>query len=387
MKYLNVISMKEIKNEIDNFLKLKEIYIDTKEAFGLKSVCDIYAEINVPNFNKSSVDGYAIVHLDSAGASETSPVMLKQIESYKIGVNNLAQINSGVCQYVVTGGMLPKNCSGVVKVEDCEIFGENILIKTQLSKNEGVILIGEDVSKSDLVLSKGTIFSNRDIALLLSLGIKNVKVQKPLSCVVISSGDELVDHLDELTIGKIYDVNTFLIANEVAKYGVNVIDKVVLKDDYDLYLNTLKSYDVDLYITSGGSSKGNEDYTANVFDSLTSNVICHGINTKPGKPTILATKEDKMYLGLPGNPVSAFIVLHQLFSSKKSVSLAISENVNSDHGKSTVMLVKVENNVAIPIYFRSSYLNCLADADGYFVISENLEGVNQGELVEVLLFE
>lgn len=387
MKYLDVAKVNDIRDKLQQFLEKEVIEVDTENALGLKAAENIYSIDNVPSFNKSSLDGYAINYKESTNASETSPTMLTKIPSYKIGEANLGKLSNGKCQYVVTGAMIPDGCSGVVKIEDCEQFGNNILIKSSISKNSGIVLAGEEFKKETLAKTKNSYFTSRDISFLISLGIKKVKVYKPLNCIVISNGNELMHYSEDLTLGKIYDVNTHLITNELKRMGHNVIESIVLKDDYDLYLKTLKSYDVDLYVTSGGSSKGNEDFTADVFEAITNNVICHGISTKPGKPTIVAKKDGKLYLGLPGNPVSAFLVLHQLISKSKKITLPVSENINSDHGKSTSILVKIANGTAVPIYYKSGYLNSLAEADGYFVIDENLEGIEKGENVEVRIFE
>ncbi len=387
MKYLDVVKILDVANELQQFIKKDVIEVATAEALGLLAASDIYSASDVPSFNKSTLDGYAINYKDSTSASESTPTILKKVESYKIGEVNPIKLEAGQCQYVVTGAMIPEGCSGVVKVEDVEEFGDSVLIKSAISKHTGVVICGEEFSNGALAKSKDTYFTSRDISFLISLGVKTVEVYKPLNCVVISSGNELVDYSEDLTPGKIYDVNSHLITSTLINMGHNVVDVVTIKDDFDLYLNTLKSYDVDLYVTSGGSSKGNEDYTVDVFETLTNNVICHGINTKPGKPTIVAKTENKLYLGLPGNPVSAFLVLHQLICNSKKIVLQVSENVNSDHGKSTAVLVKIESGVAVPIYYKSGYLNSLSDADGYFVISENLEGVEKGMEVEVNVFE
>ncbi len=387
MKYLEVAKMAEIRAHLQDFIKKTVVEINVVDAVGLQLAKDVYSVCDVPSFNKSTLDGYAINYQESTSATETTPTILKSVLSYKIGEVNKTKLALGECQYVVTGAMIPANCSGVVKVEDCETFGSNVLIKSAISKNTGVVLAGEEFSANTLAKSQGEYLTSRDISLLVSLGIKTVSVYKPLTCVVISNGNELTHYSKELTIGKVYDVNTHLITAELKRMGHHVVDTITLEDDFNLYLETLKSYDVDLYVTSGGSSKGNEDYTAAVFETLTQNVLCHGINTKPGKPTIVAKHGEKLYLGLPGNPVSAFLVLHQLISTSKKVLLPVSENVNSDHGKTTSVLVKLADNLAVPIYYKSGYLNSLAMADGYFVIAENLEGIEKGMEVEVMLFE
>ncbi len=392
MRFLDVINVSDITEIIKDYLTTQAVEkIDTTKAVGRRLQCDVFSQIAVPAFAKSCVDGYAIIFEDSIGASETTPVMLETITSYKIGEVNHGSLKRGYCQYIVTGAMIPSGCSAVVKVEDCELFGSNVLVKKTLSENENIIGIGEDFSKSKLALPKNTILTNRDIAFLLSLGISEVEVTKTLRAVVISTGNELVKYNQQLTPAKIYDTNTFLLASELQRCGIEVVDTLLLKDDYELFVNSLEKYDVDLYLTSGGSSKGNEDYTKAVFEKLTNNVICHGINLKPGKPTVVAKKAGKLYLGLPGNPLSAYLVLRTIISeslrpSKKSF-FKLSENVHSDEGKSTIVFVKISGNKAQPLYYKSSYLNVLASADGYFIIDENVEGIDKDCDIEVNYFE
>lgn len=392
MRYLDVLNLEEAQKEIDTYLSQRTIIeVDIKDSIGAQLVEDIYSNIDVPSFNKSSVDGYAIDYKDSTSASENSPVILKTIDKYRIGEENLGKITSGLSQYVVTGGMIPSGCSAVVKIEDVELFGENILVKKSLSNNQNIIAIGEDFSKGKLVFEKNRILTIRDISLLASLGISKVSVYKPITAVVISTGNELLKYDQALEPAKIFDVNSLLITKSLARCNINVVDTVCIHDDYDTILNKLLEYDVDLYITSGGSSKGDEDYTAKIFEELTKNVICHGINIKPGKPTVIAKTDSKLYLGLPGNPVSAFIVLNNILLNKlsnlRTCQLVLSENINSDHGKTTTVFVSKNGTKCSPLYYKSSYLNILADADGYFLIPPNIEGVHSGDIVEVILYE
>ncbi len=387
MRYLETLSIETVQAEFESFAKKKTIQINTEDAIGLKLAEDLYSTTDTPNFYKSTVDGYAIHYTDSTGASETAPTILTKIPSYSIGEENKGELNRGECQYVVTGAMIPNHCSGVVKVEDCEEFGNRVFIKTPIGKLSNIIIPGEECKRGDSLLLKDSKLTGRDIALLLSLGIQELSVYKPLTCVVISTGNELVHYTKERSLGQIYDVNTSLISQELENMGHTVIDTLVIPDDYELYKKTLQNYDVDLYVTSGGSSKGKEDFTVDVFEELTHNVICHGVHIKPGKPTILARSDNALYLGLPGNPVSAFMVLHQLLhTAPKTIQLPISENVHSDYGKATLVLVRIQGAYVEPIYYRSSYLNSLALADGYFVIGERVEGVYKDNRVEVITF-
>lgn len=257
--------------------------------------------------------------------------------------------------------------------------------------------IAQDVIQGSLLLKKGVRLDERKLALLMSAGITCVEVYDAMRCVIVSSGNELIDYKATIQCGQVRDVNTILIREALEKLGIDVVASYLINDNIDVYEECLLSHEADIYITSGGSSKGSEDYTYDVFEKICGSVVCHGLAIKPGKPTLFACSEKALYLGLPGNPVSAYMVLLltlvSLIQDSKNikrdvVDARVCHNINASAGKATVILVSLDTKddtvIAKPIYYQSSHLKSLADAEGYFVIDGSCEGVNEMDWVKVI---
>ncbi|MDL2211929.1 molybdopterin molybdotransferase MoeA [Erysipelotrichaceae bacterium OttesenSCG-928-M19] len=403
MKLLKVLSVSELKEHLIDYLRSKQSIIELDLINSLDYVLaeDVYALEDIPNFYKSTVDGYALKAKDTQLASESIPSILKCRESVKIGSINTIELGERECSYINTGAMLPYNSNAVLMIEDSDYVEatNEVLVFKSLAENENVSIPGVDITQDMLLFKQYQLIDSRVLATLASQGIKKVKVFKKMSCAIISSGNELVPYQSEIMQAQVRDINTILLDKTLIKYGFEIKQTKLIKDDFDLYYQSLKEIDVDIYLTSGGSSQGNEDYTYDVFDKLTSNVFCHGLAIKPGKPTVVARNDNKLYLGLPGNPVSAYLVLRQtlieayleLYHIKKTIILAhLAHNTNSSPGKDSLILVKFvfEDNkvIAKPLYYRSSNVYVLAQADGYFVITSNSEGKNKDDIVEVIVF-
>ena len=403
MKLFNVISVAEVNQKIVDFLKenLKVIEIDLKDSIGNILAQDVYAKEETPQFYKSTVDGYAVIIQDTLGASESLPSVLKYQGSIEIGENNTYELSSGNCLYLNTGSMLPSGANGVVMIEQTERIeatGE-VLVYQTLANHENVSIPGTDIAKDQLLFEKGQLIDERMQAVLASQGINKISVYQKLDAIIISSGNELVSYDSQIAMGQIRDINVFLIKGLLEKYGITIKDTFLIKDDFETYSDILKNNEANLYITSGGSSQGSEDYTYDVFHQLTNNVLCHGLAIKPGKPTIVAARDNRLYLGLPGNPVSAYLVLKKTLiasyltttkQNQSTIKAQLAHNMAGAPGKDSIILVKIEEipNILIakPIFYRSSNVLALSEADGYFVIREGLEGVDEGEEVEVVLF-
>jgi len=296
---------------------------------------------------------------------------------------------------------LPDGANGVVMIEQTETIAatNEVLVFKALANHENVSIPGTDIAKQQLLFAKDQLIDERVQAVLASQGINKVKGYQRLEAIVVSSGNELVNYDSQIAMGQIRDINVFLIKGLLEKHGIVVKETFLIKDDVATYTDLLKNYKANLYITSGGSSQGKEDYTYDVFHELTNNVICHGLAVKPGKPTIVATSDNRLFLGLPGNPVSAYLVLKKtliasyLATTKQkhnTIKAQLEHNMAGAPGKDNIILVKVEEldniNIAKPVFYRSSSVLALSDADGYFVIKAGLDGVDEGGEVEVVLF-
>ncbi len=408
MKLLNVLKVEEVKEKLttnfENLLKVKDIEVTNGLNYYLAE--DIYSQCDVPEFNKSRVDGYAVLFNDCKLAYESSPVVLNSVGELNIGDENKVKLDSGECMYIPTGAMLPENTEAVVMIENVDKLGDNLItVHKSVIKNENITFKGDDIRKNTLMFKKGTKIDERIIGTLCSQGILNIKVYEKLKVFILSSGDELIEHNEkEIIIGQTREINSIFIKNALHNDNFEVVGTKLIKDNKNLYKDTIlsiiKDSSIDLVITSGGSSKGDKDFTIDVFEEITKNVFCYGIAIKPGKPTILAENNNKLFIGLPGHPVSSYmvlkhIILHSFYNSisyknNKKLIGKLKYNVPNSIGREMLCLCKLtkEDNEYIvePIFYNSSNIGILASAHGYFTIKETREGFNAEESVEVNLF-
>lgn len=279
----------------------------------------VTAKENVPGFDRSTVDGYAVRARDTYGSSESMPGFLNVIGEVKMGEASAYQVGLGEAVYVPTGGMLPAGSDSVIMIEHCEDIDGLLNVYKQIAPNENVIRTGEDIRSGEVLLNEGTMLRPQELGALASLGVSEVTVFRKLKAGYLSSGDEIVPYQTEnLLVGQIRDINYLTIAGLAAEWDIEVIYGGIVKDDFQEFQQRAKElYDqVDCLILSGGSSVGAKDYTIEVIDSLgTPGVFVHGISIKPGKPTILAMANGKPVIGLPGHPASAMIIF-KLFGEK-----------------------------------------------------------------------
>ena len=366
---------------------------------------DVYANIDVPHFRRSTVDGFAVVAKDTFGASESMPVFLQIIGEVKMGHEVVREVVSDKAIYVPTGGMIPDGADAVVMVEYIERFDDNnmALYKSVVPK-ENIIGIGDDIQKGEKVLSRGGALRSQDLGVLSSIGIDKVKVFKMPKIAIISTGDEIVDSKEIANLGQIRDINTYTLSAMAESIGCIVNQRDVVRDDFNKLKDVLiKSIDNnDIVVISGGSSVGTKDMTSKVIEDLEdSNVFVHGVSIKPGKPTILGRVKGKPLFGLPGQPVSAMIVFKvfvEYFINKvmgreevnSFIEAVSSVNIHSDQGKETYQMVSLEKNLeeytAHPVYGKSGMITLMSRAKGYIKVPANKEGVKAGEKVKVYLF-
>ncbi|AFS79895.1 molybdenum cofactor biosynthesis protein MoeA [Gottschalkia acidurici 9a] len=406
MDFFNVVSVEEARKLLlENInLELESEYVDILSSADRILCDDIISEENVPGFDRSTVDGYAIKSSDSHGASESLPSFLSLNGEIRMGKEAVTEIHPGEAIYVPTGGMLPKGADGVIMIEHVEKMDEeNILIYKPISFGENVIFKDDDIKIGQVALEKGKKITPQDIGVLASLGIFKVKVYKKLKFYIISTGDEIIDLDEEMKIGKIRDINSYVLYSMIQKIGGEVVNRTIVKDNFELLKQEVENglEDSDIVILSGGSSVGVRDFTHQVIDSFEGKgVFIHGMSIKPGKPTIIGEARGKGVFGLPGHPVSSIIVFKALVErfikdimgvkeGKDRVKAIVDFNFPSSSGKTTYQMVSLEERdgkvYCIPNFGKSGMITLLSQSSGYIEIQSHEEGIYKGEERDVYL--
>lgn len=408
MKLLKVDTVEEAKIKMDQHykhIKLDREEVDILQGLGRIAAEDIIAPIDLPEFNRATVDGYALLSRDTFGASESIPVFLEVEGKVEMGQATELTIRSGTGVYVPTGGMIPEGADGVVMIEYVEQLDScTIAVHKPVAPGEGLIHRGEDLKTGEVIIKKGRRIKPQDIGALAAVGINRLKVMEKPRIAILSTGDEIVDPEAEVPFGKIRDINTYALAAMAEESGCNVTYKAVIKDDYELLTKTMGSVinDNHIVILSGGSSIGTKDMTAKVIASMGEpGVFVHGVAVKPGKPTIIGSAGNTALFGLPGHPVSAMIVfkifveylinnmLEYKHRSNRGLQAMADANIHSSPGKETYQMVVIEEVegklLAKPIHGKSGAISLMTRAQGYIKIELNKEGIKKGERVNVIL--
>lgn len=403
-EFLDIKNPDDVKGIISNFQTIKKNEdVSIENSLYRVLAEDIRATINLPPFRKVTMDGYAVVSEDTFTASEDDPVKLGLLEVIGAGDVPKKIVKSGFCTEVGTGSPVPEGADAVVMVEYTEAKDGSILIHEGVTMGQNMAKEGSDVMEGDLLLKKGTTITPEKIGVLSAIGLKTVPVYKKPQIAVISTGNELIRHDEEITFGKIFDINSQTISSAVTACGCIPVKTEIVKDNYhDLKQKIIECQDMDLIITSGGTSAGRGDVLRQVLDDL-GEVLVHGIAVKPGKPTIIGCFEhegmDKYVVGLPGNPVAASMVFQLFFApflremasieiksrltGTNTVELELSKRYRPAKGRKHYLLVKIDGDNAIPILKDSGAITSLAEADGYIEIGKNVEIVEKGTMVTV----
>ena len=388
----------------DKFRPVSELteFVPISAAAGRILSEDIIAEEYVPDFNRSTVDGYAVRAADTFGCSDAIPAILSLQGEIRMGEDAGFALLRENCAYVPTGGALPEGADCAVMLEYTEDYGDGTIgILKPGAPGMNVIFRGDDVYPGKVVLQAGRVLSAQDIGALAAIGRTVVPVQRKLKIGVISTGDELVPPGQKPLPGQVRDVNTALLSALLTEQGAEVHSYGIIVDDEDLLRETVTRavQECDAVLLSGGSSVGVKDASCRIIESL-GELLLHGIALKPGKPTIMGRAGNKPLVGLPGHPVAAFVVarlfmiplLDRLAGRERplwSVTAELSESVGANHGRAQVnpcRLLRQDGRVlALPIRSKSGLITQLAGADGFFCIERDCEGLPKGAPVQVYL--
>jgi molybdopterin molybdotransferase len=391
---------------------LKTELVPTHAALGRTLAADLFSPEDLPNFRRSSVDGYAVNAADTHGASPGLPALLTVVGEAPMGKPVNVNCAIGECVLVHTGSMIPHDTDAVVMVEHTQKVQETtgiasvpeIEVLRAVAMGDNVVQIGEDVRQGQPLLSLGHTLRAQDIGGLLALGIVDVAVCARPRVAIISTGDEVVPPSHHPQSGQVRDVNAYTLSARVSELGGEARRYGIVPDHFDALLATATraKAECDIVVLSAGSSVSTRDMSVDVINQLGQpGVLVHGVSVKPGKPTIIAVCDGVPILGLPGNPTSA-LVMFNLFvapamrllmrarpSMPPQVQAKLTRNIPSTTGREDYVAVTLEDKhgelLATPVFGKSNLIYTLIHAQGTVQVPLDLNGFRAGELVTVML--
>jgi len=406
-EFHDVVSIEEARRRLYKHFRAvpRTEEVPLEKAFGRVVAETIVAPIDVPPFDRASMDGYAVIASDIFYADEEHPVEVELIGYICAGDKKKISIEKGKCAGIATGAAIPKGANAVVMVEYTDKAGKKVKIYKPVAPGENIMAAGSDIMRGETILREGTLISPRETGVLAALGIEKIPVYKKPKVGIISTGDELVEPGKKLEYGEIYDVNARAIADAAVENGGEAEFSGIVGDEPKALLVKLKEMigKHDIIITSGGTSAGIGDLSYRVIDELGKpGVIVHGIAIKPGKPTIIGVAKNKLIFGLPGYPTSAMIIFDVFVAplirelagltqkEMKKILAKAAMRIHSAKGRYEYLLVNLVKGAngalsAYPVLTGSGAITTLAEADGYVEIPENREMILEESEVEVTL--
>ncbi|MHA2182882.1 MAG: molybdopterin molybdotransferase MoeA [Promethearchaeota archaeon] len=380
--------------------------IEINDALNRVLSVDITCDMDIPPFDRSAMDGYAIKAEDSFGASTKNPKIITLAGKIEIGESTTLLLKEGEGIRISTGAPTPEGADAVVKIEDTEIENNLISLYISLPPGKNISKKGEDIKKGTQVLNNGIELKAEQIALLTSLGFKRIKVATKPKVSVFSSGDELVEPGNALIPGKIYNSNTPMVSALVNLYGGEVIRGETVKDDKIIIKKRLceAAEDSQIIIFTGGTSVGTKDYLPEVIKE-SGKILTHGIAQRPGAPVLIGLLSESLIFCLPGTPVAAYVSFLKIaglairammgcsvLDPRSEIIAEISRDVPvSGLGYLHHLRVNIKKSedklVAIPVKLKGSgVISSLTESDGIVEIPPHQEGLKKGENVFVKLF-
>lgn len=376
--------------------------VPLEAALGRVLAEDILAQEFVPDFDRSSVDGYAVRSADTFGCSTAIPAIFPLQGAVEMGESAPA-LAANSCLYVPTGGAIPAGADAMVMIEYSEDYGDGTIgLSKPASPGKNIVFRGDDVKPGQLVLPQGRKLGPQDIGALAALGWSQVPVRTPIQIGVISTGDELVPVESTPAMGQVRDINSAMVSAMMRNCGAAVHSYGIVRDDVQLLRQTVAQAvaENEMVLLSGGSSVGMKDATCQVISEL-GELLLHGIAIKPGKPTIIGKVGAKPVVGLPGHPAAAFFICHLFMrpllyqlQGRQAISYLLparlSEKISANDGRTQYISVSLEQRDgewwACPLRAKSSQITNLAATDGYICIPRDTEGLAAGTIVSVALY-
>ncbi|MDG2335768.1 MAG: molybdopterin biosynthesis protein [Myxococcota bacterium] len=366
---------------------------------------DVRATVDVPGFDRSNMDGFAVRAEDTFGVSEEEPARLRlSEETIPTGVVPQGSVEAGTAMQIATGGMLPRGADAVVPVEHTDIEGAEVLVRNPRTPGGAVSYAGTDMGQGETVLFSGTRLTSRETGVLAAVGHSEILVVRRPRVAVLSTGDEIVQPGEPMRPGFVYDSNGRILADAIRELGGEPLFMGAIPDDLDSVREALREAleDADMVLLSGGTSKGEGDLNALAVAELEPGVVVHGVALKPGKPICLAAAGQTPVVILPGFPTSAIFTFHEFVApvirrmagfpghEKRVVSARLAQKVLSVRGRLEYLLVGLvpdasEEMAAYPMGKGSGSVTSFSRADGFVRVGRNREIVDAGESLEVTL--
>jgi putative molybdopterin biosynthesis protein len=377
-------------------------------ALGRLLAEDVRSPVDVPGFDRSNMDGFAVRAADTFGASEEEPVRLRlNPETIPTGVAPTLEVKEGTASPIATGGMLPRGADSVVPVEHTDPDPDDpksIVVRQPRTPGSAVSYAGTDMGQGETVLFASTRLTSRETGVLAAIGRDRVDVRRRPLVAILSTGDEIVQPGETMRPGLVYDSNGRILADAVREQGGEPIFMGAFRDDLDALRAALHRGldEADVVLLSGGTSKGEGDLNAVVVGELDPGIVVHGVALKPGKPICLAAHGRAPVVILPGFPTSAIFTFHEFVapviralagqteSQRETIRARLAQKVVSVRGRLEYLLVGLvggrEGGLgAYPMGKGSGSVTSFSRADGFVRIGRNREIVEAGTQVEVTL--
>lgn len=405
--FFNVVTIEQALSFRSVFSEMETETISLSDAFERVLAETVAATESLPDFRRSTMDGYAVRAAATFGATENNPAFLTVKGTSLMGETPGFSVSIGEACRISTGGMLPQGADSVVMIEHTEALdAATIEVYRSAAPGQHVIEPGEDFVKDEMILAAGRRLRPQEIGLLAAFGKDPLRVYRKPVVAIVSTGDEVVPVNETPAPGKIRDINSYTLAGMVQACGAIAVPYGIVRDSKELLNHTLSLAlkASDMVLVSGGSSVGARDVTIDALSALPgSRILFHGISISPGKPAILAMSQNKALWGLPGHVVSAMVVFLKVVkpfiehisgfrglpNQVIRVPARLCRNLSSAQGRVDYVRVQLKTVdgklVADPVLGKSGLINTMVKADGLIEIGLNVEGLDQGEWVEVEL--
>ena len=378
--------------------------VPLSKALGRVLAADVASPVDVPSFDRSNFDGFAVRAADTFGASETEPRRLQLLDAaIATGMVPECEVAASMAVPIATGAMVPRGADAVIMIEHTEVVNGEVVVRKAVATGSGIAFAGTDIARGQTVLYGSQLLTSRETGVLAAIGVSEVSVRPRVRVAIVSTGDEILAPGEAMRPGLVYDSNAQILADAVRELGAEPQVLGIVQDDLEKLRRFLRAAleTADVVVLSGGTSKGHGDLCYRVVAEETNpGIVAHGVALKPGKPICLAAHHGKPVVILPGFPTSAIFTFHEFVApairrlggmpaeERATVTARLAVKVNSQIGRTEYLLVGLVHGegselVAYPMGKGSGSVTTFSHADGFITIGRQEEIVESGSEVVV----